>query len=215
MISRIGKRKRRGQTAPRMPMKLAAVSVLSLFSPSLMAANINIAQSPLAGVQSTYQPNIVLVPSVEYPTAGGAYASDEFMSDDLTPWVRGYLTLKYSRGDFNRRYLGYFDSDKCYEFKADGGNNGYFYATSRAQAPDYACPKANEFSGNVLNWGTMSALDMFRKTLTAPRQIQRRLGKPCWLGAGGYGRLPYPYAFPRAQWDSGSIETLSATFGGR
>lgn len=171
MISRIGKRKRRGQTAPRMPMKLAAVSVLSLFSPSLMAANINIAQSPLAGVQSTYQPNIVLVPSVEYPTAGGAYASDEFMSDDLTPWVRGYLTLKYSRGDFNRRYLGYFDSDKCYEFKADGGNNGYFYATSRAQAPDYACPKANEFSGNVLNWGTMSALDMFRKTLTGGNRV--------------------------------------------
>ena len=166
MISRIGKRKRRGQTVSRMPMKLAAVSVLSLFSPSIMAANINIAQSPLAGVQSTYQPNIVLVPSVEYPTAGGAYASDEFMSDDLTPWVRGYLTLKYSRGDFNRRYLGYFDSDKCYEFKADGGNNGYFYATSRAQAPDYACPGADEFSGNVLNWGTMSALDMFRKTLT-------------------------------------------------
>lgn len=171
MISRIGKRKRRGQTVPCVPMKLAAVSVLSLFSPSLMAANINIAQSPLAGVQSTYQPNIVLVPSVEYPTAGGAYASDEFMSDDLTPWLRGYLTLKYSRGDFNRRYLGYFDSDKCYEFKADGGNNGYFYATSRAQAPDYACPGADQFSGNVLNWGTMSALDMFRKTLTGGNRV--------------------------------------------
>ncbi|AZR59212.1 pilus assembly protein [Eikenella corrodens] len=171
MVSRIGKRKRRGQTAPRMPMKLAAVSVLSLFSPSLMAANINIAQSPLAGVQSTYQPNIVLVPSVEYPTAGGAYSSDDFLSDDLTPWLKGYLTLKYRNGDFNRRYLGYFDSDKCYEFKADGGNNGYFYATSRAQAPDYACPKANEFSGNVLNWGTMSALDMFRKTLTGGNRV--------------------------------------------
>ena len=40
-----------------------------------------------------------------------------------------------------------------------------------AQMPDYGCPGQNEFSGSVLNWGTMSALDMFRKTLTGGNRV--------------------------------------------
>ena len=174
MVSRIRKRKGR-QVFHRVPLKLAAASVLSLFSQPLMSANINIAQVPLAGVQSSYQPNIVLVPSVEYPTAGGAYSNDKFMADShrgstITNWVPGYLVLDKSLGHLNQRYQGYFDSEKCYRFVADS-NNGYFYAVGRATGSDFACPGADDFSGNVLNWATMSALDIFRKTLTGGNRV--------------------------------------------
>lgn len=155
----------------RVPLKVITVSVLSLFaSRGMFAADVDIGQTPLAGVQSAYQPNIVLVPSVEYPTAGGAYSSDEFANPDLWKEIKGYLLLDPTKGHFRRAYKGYFDPAKCYTFVPDY-NNGYFYATSMAQMPDYGCPGQNEFSGSVLNWGTMSALDMFRKTLTGGNRV--------------------------------------------
>ena len=155
----------------RVPLKVITVSVLSLFaSRGMLAADVDIGQTPLAGVQSAYQPNVVLVPSVEYPTAGGAYSSDEFANPDLWKEIKGYLLLDPTKGHFRRAYKGYFDPAKCYTFEADY-NNGYFYATSMAQMPDYSCRGQNEFSGSVLNWGTMSALDMFRKTLTGGNRV--------------------------------------------
>ena len=155
----------------RVPLKVITVSVLSLFaSRGMFAADVDIGQTPLAGVQSAYQPNVVLVPSVEYPTAGGAYSSDEFANPDLWKEIKGYLLLDPTKGHFRRAYKGYFDPAKCYTFVPDY-NNGYFHATSMAQMPDYGCPGQNEFSGSVLNWGTMSALDMFRKTLTGGNRV--------------------------------------------
>ena len=69
-------------------------------------------------------------------------------------------------------YYGYFDSDKCYTYST---TNSRFepsaWATSGGTAPTsttpYAknCTAANDWSGNFLNWATMTRVDAIRKIL--------------------------------------------------
>ncbi|RKW38026.1 MAG: hypothetical protein D8B60_11805, partial [Moraxella sp.] len=160
--------------SPKFPMKLLTVSILSLHTYSSMAAEtVNISQTPLSGVSIIYQPNITLVPSIEYPTAGAAYSGNEYQN--TSPFLKGrgeenVLLLKKS--DAHNGLLGYFDPTKCYTFEGDDAKAplgessvGYFRATSEANA-DGSCKNTKEFSGSVINWGTMSAVDIFRKVLT-------------------------------------------------
>lgn len=75
---------------------------------------------------------------------------------------------------YNRdfRYTGYFDSRKCYQYN-DAEN--YFMPVSNAVVssgsfstrpdnPQY-CPGANDWSGNFLNWATMTRMDIIRHVL--------------------------------------------------
>ena len=131
------------------------------------AATVSISNKPLTGVTVTHGPNITLTPSVEHPTAGAAYSNNEFMYD-------GYPTLRISQqNQWKNRYLGYFDNTKCYRFYDYNSNadNGYFAVSSVATTDSYGrvglCSgNDEEYSGNFLNWATMSALDIFRYTLT-------------------------------------------------
>ena len=131
------------------------------------AGTVSISNKPLTGVTVTHGPNITLTPSVEHPTAGAAYSNNEFMYD-------GYPTLRISQqNQWKNRYLGYFDNTKCYRFYDYNSNadNGYFAVSSVATTDSYGrvglCSgNDEEYSGNFLNWATMSALDIFRYTLT-------------------------------------------------
>lgn len=126
------------------------------------APKITPSQAPLAGVAAKYSPNITLALSVEFPTAGAAYSANEF-SGTLH---KDYPILYKNKGHFSRKYHGYFDNSKCYTYIANAsGNGGYFKATSSAAA-NGTCSSGTEFSGNIMNWLTMSALDIFRNTMT-------------------------------------------------
>jgi len=63
-------------------------------------------------------------------------------------------------------YYGYFDSKRCYEY--DGGN-GYFEPREPAGgANSHHCNNAaadGNWSGNFLNWATMTRIDVLRKAL--------------------------------------------------
>ena len=143
-------------------LNLIASSIMLIPVVAFAAPKITPSQSPLAGVAAKYSPNITLALSVEHPTAGAAYSANEF-NGTLNA---NYQILDKSKGHFSRKYHGYFDNLKCYTYTADAfGNGGYFKATSLAAA-DGACSAPTEFSGNVMNWLTMSALDIFRDTMT-------------------------------------------------
>lgn len=120
---------------------------------SAFADNITITQQPLISISRQYAPNVVLALSVEYPTARMAYPA----SNKLQP------------NAMKTRYRGYFDNKKCYKYKYE---NGYFQPTSWAKDENGyfgLCNSdgvTNEFSGNALNFLTMTAIDIFRSTMT-------------------------------------------------
>lgn len=89
--------------------------------------------------------NLVLTPSVEYPT------------------IQSLANI----GDYSkeRTFEGYFDPDKCYRYEHDeDASNRHFYPSSKS--PDKICSGSGEWSGNFLNWSATQTIDPFRKVLT-------------------------------------------------
>lgn len=86
--------------------------------------------------------NMLLALSVEFPT--GLQAS---------------YTANY---DKTVSYEGYFDNRKCYSYST---TNEVFTPTS-GKTSTGACPDSAHWSGNVLNWLTMTNLDQFRSVMT-------------------------------------------------
>ncbi|MBP8645924.1 MAG: hypothetical protein KBH99_07380, partial [Syntrophobacteraceae bacterium] len=58
-------------------------------------------------------------------------------------------------------YFGYFDSYKCYTYTTTGTPR---FVPSRVTANKY-CGGTGEWSGNFLNWLSMSRMDVLRKVL--------------------------------------------------
>jgi type IV pilus assembly protein PilY1 len=81
---------------------------------------------------------------------------------------------------------GYFDYAKCYKYSGSG-STGYFspYAsatlTTVGSYKIYTCD-GTAWSGNLLNWATMTAIDIFRATLTGGN---RALGTGGWSTSSG------------------------------
>lgn len=87
--------------------------------------------------------NVMLALSVEFPTG---------------------LQVSYTTADYNvlLTYEGYFDNRKCYTYSTA---NELFSPSSRMNA-NKSCPSTSEWSGNFLNWLTMTNLDQFRSVMT-------------------------------------------------
>ncbi|WP_165494131.1 pilus assembly protein [Aquitalea sp. USM4] len=140
------------------------------------ASAVSIGSLPLAGIGSSYGPNVMFALSVEFPTAGSAFNTKTSISS-----VAG---LDVS-GVGNTPFLGYFDYAKCYKYSGSG-STGYFspYASATLTSVTYnstvykiyTCD-GTAWSGNLLNWATMTAIDIFRATLTGGNRA---------LGTGGW-----------------------------
>lgn len=105
----------------------------------------------------------------------------------------------------NYDYIGYFDSKKCYLYDTNGANTGvqtaespytgpsggvyrgstpnpatkpdrHFFKPSSLAKADHTCAGANEWSGNYLNWATMSAIDEFRAAMTGGARLLDTVG---------------------------------------
>lgn len=59
-------------------------------------------------------------------------------------------------------YYGYFDPKKCYSYSV---TNGYFSPAVLADANHYCTSGSSNWSGNFLNWISMSRMDVMRKVL--------------------------------------------------
>ncbi len=153
--------------------KLTVIIGCALFSLSANAA-VTFSHVPVIGY-AKLPPNVLLLLSVEFPTAKGAHQTYNynFTSYDISNITRNV-------------YLGYFDSNLCYTYIHESGSftteNGYFKPTSRADNQYMCIGTQNEWSGNLLNAMTMSAIDVFRLSLSGGNR------------AKGYGTSVTDYA---------------------
>ena len=87
--------------------------------------------------------NMLLALSVEFPTG---------------------LQISYTSANYTSAtvYEGYFDNRKCYSYST---TNEVFTPQSGKKIDD-SCPDSSHWSGNILNWLTMTNLDQFRSVMT-------------------------------------------------
>ncbi len=131
-------------------MKGFIIGLLSslVISPSVFAV-INIAQSPLF-LTTSAKPIVMLNISNDHQLYFKAFDDYTDLNEDGIPET-SYLH------EFS--YYGYFDSGKCYDYSTV---NDRFEPSSLADADNYC---SNSWSGNFLNWASMSRIDTIRKML--------------------------------------------------
>jgi len=116
------------------------------------ANSLTLAQSPLF-LSQPVKPLVMLNMSNDHQLYFKAYDDYSDLDED------GVLDTTYSK---DIEYYGYFDSSKCYLYQ-----NARF-EPNRATDSDYKCNYmggSNEWSGNFLNWATMTRMDAVRKIL--------------------------------------------------
>ncbi len=115
---------------------------------------------------STVDPNVLIDLSVETPMGGAAYADQP----SNPPGCVGRQTVG---GNANigtcysntSEYLGYFDSNKCYAYDSTIDR----FNPSGATNSDHECSGA--WSGNFLNWVSMTAIDEFIWAMTGGNRV--------------------------------------------
>jgi type IV pilus assembly protein PilY1 len=146
--------------------KYFLIVVTSLFIVS--NAHATVAQDPLFLVTSV-DPNVLFNMSVETPMGGAAYNDQpDGGSCAGRPQVDGHndgnvndtVGICYFN---NQEYLGYFDPNKCYTY----GSNRF-----NPVGPTNALHECSgQYSGNFMNWASMTAMDMFVWTMTGGNRV--------------------------------------------
>jgi type IV pilus assembly protein PilY1 len=158
---------------------------LSFPASLVSAADTTLSNLPLYSA-SNVPANLMLALSVEFPTGTVAAYTDNSgvplvtgtttfsctgrVNDDVLRDANGnpildnkgkQQPLSFGTCYFPKmNYLGYFDPLKCYKYDS----NNFFKPSKIIATSDASC--GGDWSGNMLNWATMTALDEFRKTLT-------------------------------------------------
>ena len=165
---------------------------------SAFAQVVDITDSPLYGGRSPH-PNVAVSMSVEFPTVGAAY--------NAIPYVP------------TRVYLGYFDTTTCYDYSGSA-TTGYFLPAGPASSDGkHECRSgagSDGFSGNFMNWATMSAIDEFRYAMTGGNRVNEfgpnngTIIQRAFLPDGSLPGVPSFYAFssnfPRHTLVSGTVD---------
>lgn len=133
-----------------------------------LAADTTLSDLPLYSATNV-PANLMLALSVEFPTGTVAAYTDGNGIPVVTGSTSTNCSGLISKSGQNwgacffpkQTYLGYFDPLKCYSYAA---SDGYFKPSKKLTQIDSSC--AGDWSGNMLNWATMTALDEFRQTLT-------------------------------------------------
>lgn len=108
-------------------------------------------------------PNVLFDMSIESPMVGAAYNDQPDGSCTGRPANEsGYaIGTCYFKTE---KYLGYFDSSKCYSY--DTANNRFNPVSGKTYTIGSTATCSGDWSGNFLNWATMTAIDEFRWALT-------------------------------------------------
>lgn len=123
-------------------------------------AQAEVAQAPLFLGGGNVPGNMVLVPSVEFPTLESvANISSNYSSEEL--------------------FEGYFDNKKCYRYNYNSSEENRHFEPTR-YANGQQCSSAGDWSGNYLNWATTQTIDPFRKVLTGGYRV-RDNNNETWL----------------------------------
>jgi len=145
-------------------------------------------------ITDSADPFVMINLSVELTQQAEAYTDGpQVYGSTACPGRAAGVGICYTNAE---QYLGYFDSEKCYKYINSAG--GDFSVTSTAyqtagafqtalgpnlttnQTTDYFKPigaatnrqcSGNQFSGNFMNWATMTALDEFRSAMVGGARI--------------------------------------------
>ena len=134
--------------ALRYPIHILAIS-LAIWQP-LAAQALDLADKPLF-IAST-EPRVMLLLSRDHELSKKAYTDYSDLTND------GVLDTTYTD---TVNYYGYFDSKKCYTYSS--GNSRFDPTSAASGTNSHDCSGA--WSGNFLNWATMTRLDVVRKVL--------------------------------------------------
>ncbi len=148
------------------PVKSLLLGFLLLNSPAFAA--INLTDAPL-NLSTGAGANVLFNMSIETPMGGGAYNDAPGSSPGCTgrkniPSVGNNLGSCYFP-TFD--YIGYFDPLKCYSYSSNR------FQPSDNASSDHSCDdgQSGRWSGNFLNWATMTAIDSYILTMTGGRRI--------------------------------------------
>ena len=136
------------------------VALASIALPVVSQADI--AQEPLFLGGGGIPGNMVLVPSVEWPTI-------ESVANQNNTYTAA------------NEFTGYFDSDKCYVY-VYSSDEAERYFKPEAFATNRQCTGEDDgrWSGNFLNWAATQIIDPFRKILTGGLRV-RDTATETWL----------------------------------
>ncbi len=120
-------------------------------------------------------PNVLLNMSVETPMGGAAYPDQVGVPDSS---CAGRVTFNDGAGNQSYgacyvreyRYHGYFDPKKCYNYNSGSTRFDPVALTTDRYDNDYNC--GGRWSGNWLNWTSMTAIDMFIKTMSGGNRVE-------------------------------------------
>ena len=113
-------------------------------------------------VSSNAKPMMMLTASKDHTLFGAIYTDFEDIDGD------GVIDFTFKP---TFKYYGYFDSNKCYSYSTA---NNRFEPEEATTGSNYACPNVDTkrwWSGNFLNWSTMTRLDVLRKMLYGGKRL--------------------------------------------
>ncbi len=132
--------------ALRYPIHILAIS-LAIWQP-LTTQALSLADKPL--FLASTDPRVMLVASRDHQLSIKAYTDYSDLNND------GVLDTTYKD---NIAYYGYFDSNKCYSYVSDR-----FQPAAAVTTGTHQC-NGSTWSGNFMNWASMTRMDILRKTL--------------------------------------------------
>ena len=112
-------------------------------------------------VSTNAKPMMMITASKEHSLFGPIYNDFEDIDGD------GVIDTDFKP---TFKYYGYFDSRKCYSYST---TNNRFDPAEATTGTNYACPDDDAkrwWSGNFLNWSTMTRIDVIRKMLYGGRR---------------------------------------------
>lgn len=141
---------------------LVVSMAVGLASTSAVAANLS--NVPIY-TASKVDPNILINLSVEGPMGGAAYNDQNDIADGGSCYGR---TTSLDLGHCytpTKVYIGYFDPDKCYTYQ----NTRFEPTSGTTDSAKHTC--SGNYSGNFMNWATMTAMDSFIYTMTGGNRV--------------------------------------------
>ncbi|MBK8817164.1 MAG: hypothetical protein IPN42_17410 [Methylococcaceae bacterium] len=135
-----------------------------------------VSQKPLF-LTTNESPNVLINLSVEGPMGGAAYADQPGNPDGCTGRkndVGGFSNADNIGACYFKatEYLGYFDPNKCYTYNF---TNSRFEPGKPVINSNHECTTRTaadgRWSGNFLNWATMTSIDEFIWTMTGGNRI--------------------------------------------
>ncbi|HNQ03954.1 MAG TPA: PilC/PilY family type IV pilus protein [Thiobacillaceae bacterium] len=126
------------------------------------AGALNLADTPLF-LQYRLDPNVMIDLSIESPMVGAAYNDEPNSVPSCTgrPGNEGGFAIGTCYFA-TQTYLGYFDPGKCYVYN----NSRFEPVANKTYAIGAGATCSGDWSGNFLNWATMTAIDEFRWAMT-------------------------------------------------